>query len=153
MIDGTYRVLKIKLGGVFLPVGLLTSNSFSESVEMLDTTTRDNAGYKTSTPTIQSYNIDFEGLIKQTLYVGQPESVLTYQNIKTLKRNGTLIEWKIESSVDIYVSTGFAHITSLSDSSSIDEFIAFNANLEGYGSITETTKELLYLQLGLQTEL
>jgi hypothetical protein len=153
MIDGTYRVLKIKLAGVYLPVGLLISNSFSESVEMLDTTTRDNGGYKTSTPTIQSYSIDFEGLIKQTLYVGQPESVLTYQNIKTLKRNRTLIEWKIESSVDIYVSTGFAHITSLGDSSNIDEFIAFNATLEGYGAITETTKELLYLQLELQTEL
>ena len=153
MIDGTYRVLSIKLDGVFLPVGLLTSNSFSESIEMLDTTTRDNGGYKTSTPTTQSYSIDFEGLIKQTLFVGQTETVLTYQNIKTLKRNRTLIEWKINSGADIYVSSGFAHITSLGDSSNIDEFISFNATLEGYGAITETTRQLSFLQSQLQIEL
>ena len=153
MIDGTYKVLSIKLDGVFLSVGLLTSNSFSENIEMLDTTTRDNGGYKTSTPTTQSYSIDFEGLIKQTLFVGQAETVLTYQNIKTLKRNRTLIEWKINSGVDIYVSSGFAHITSLGDSSNIDEFISFNATLEGYGPITESTRRLNFLQSQLQTEL
>tara|TARA_R110000772_G_scaffold166188_1_gene277850 strand:- start:117 stop:578 length:462 start_codon:yes stop_codon:yes gene_type:complete len=153
MINGTYKVLSIKLDGVFLSVGLLTSNSFSENIEMLDTTTRDNGGYKTSTPTTQSYSIDFEGLIKQTLFVGQAETVLTYQNIKTLKRNRTLIEWKINSGVDIYVSSGFAYITNLGDSSNIDEFISFNATLEGYGPITESTRRLNFLQSQLQTEL
>ena len=142
MIDGTYRVLSIKLGGVFLPVGLLTSNSFSESSEMLDTTTRDNGGWRTSTPTVQGYNIDFEGLIKQTLSTFQINTVLTHNDIKTLKRNRTLIEWKIDSSVDVYVSTGFGYITSLGDASNIDEFVSFSANIEGYGQITETTRKI-----------
>ena len=102
MINGTYKVLSIKLDGVFLSVGLLTSNSFSENIEMLDTTTRDNGGYKTSTPTTQSY---------------------------------------------------FAYITNLGDSSNIDEFISFNATLEGYGPITESTRRLNFLQSQLQTEL
>tara|TARA_R110002074_G_scaffold317595_2_gene488047 strand:- start:627 stop:1088 length:462 start_codon:yes stop_codon:yes gene_type:complete len=153
MINGTYSILYIKWEDEFLPIGCLTSDSFSEGVEMLDTTTRDNAGWKTSTPTTQSYSINFEGLIKQTLFVGQAETVLTYQNIKTLKRNRTLIEWKINSGVDIYVSSGFAHITSLGNSSNIDEFISFNATLEGYGTITESTRRLNFLQSQLQTEL
>lgn len=142
MIDGTYRVLSIKLNGVFLPVGLLNSNSFSETSEMLDTTTRDNAGWKTSVPTNQSFSIDFDGLIKKTISVFQIETVLTYNDIRNLKRNRTLIEWRVESNEDIYISTGFGHITSLGDSSNIDEFVSFNANIEGYGNITETIKRI-----------
>jgi hypothetical protein len=142
MIDGTYRILSIKLNGVFLPVGLLNSNSFSETSEMLDTTTSDNGGWKTSVPTNQSFSIDFDGLIKQTTSVFQIETVLTYNDIRNLKRNRSLIEWKIDSSEDIYVSTGFGHITSLGDSSSIEEFVSFNANIEGYGQIIETTKKV-----------
>ena len=39
MIDGTYRILYIKWSDVYLPIGLLTSESFNEGVEMIDTTT------------------------------------------------------------------------------------------------------------------
>jgi hypothetical protein len=59
----------------------------------------------------------------------------------------------MQSSTDIYVSSGKGHITSIGDSSTIDEFISFNAEIEGYGEILETTVELQMLQSNLQIEL
>jgi predicted secreted protein len=152
-INGTNRIIYIKWEEDFLPVGCLTSDSFSETVEMLDTTTRDNGGWKTAVPTMQSYNITFDGLIKQKLFLDQIDNNLTYQQIKILKRSRTLIEWKIESSTDIHISSGFGYITSLSDSANVDEFISFNATIQGQGLITDSTKELSFLQSTLQIEL
>ena len=64
--NGAYKVLYIKVGEVYFPIGCLTSNSFSEEVAMLGTTTRDNSdGWKTSIPTLQSYNISFDGIISR----------------------------------------------------------------------------------------
>ena len=153
MIDGAYRILYLKYNGSYLPVSCLTSESFSENSEMLDTTTRDNGGWKTSTPTMQGYNISFEGLVLRTIILGQENSGITQTILKNMKRTGELIEWKIQSSTDIYVSSGKGYITSISDSSSIDEFISFNAEIEGYGAIVESTIELSFLQSNLQIEL
>ena len=153
MIDGAYRILYLKYNGSYLPVSCLTSESFSENSEMLDTTTRDNGGWKTSTPTMQGYNISFEGLVLRTIILGQENSGITQTILKNMKRTGELIEWKIQSSTDIYVSSGKGHITSISDNSSIDEFISFNAEIEGYGAIVESTIELSFLQSNLQIEL
>ena len=153
MIDGAYRILYLKYNGSYLPVSCLTSESFSENSEMLDTTTRDNGGWKTSTPTMQGYNISFEGLVLRTIILGQENSGITQAILKNMKRTGELIEWKIQSSTDIYVSSGKGHITSISDNSSIDEFISFNAEIEGYGAIVESTIELSFLQSNLQIEL
>ena len=62
--NGTYKVLSIKQDNVYLPIGCLTENSFEESVDMLDTTTRDNPnGWKTSRPVGQQYSISFSGLV------------------------------------------------------------------------------------------
>ena len=37
-INGENRILYIKINGEFLPIGCLTGDSFSETVEMLNTT-------------------------------------------------------------------------------------------------------------------
>ena len=93
-IDGSNRLLYIKWDGVYLPIGCLTGDSFSESSEMLDTTTRDNAGWKTSVPTLQSYNISFDGLVINTSNIGGDQTKISYDRLTLLKRNKTLIEWK-----------------------------------------------------------
>lgn len=142
-IDGSNRLLYIKWEDVYLPVGCLTGDSFSESSEMLDTTTRDNAGWKTSTPTLQSYNISFDGLVINTLFNGGDFTKVSYDRIRQLKRNRTLIEWKLKDTNSVFVDSGKGYITELSDSSSIDEFISFNASIEGYGN-PESSSELFF---------
>ena len=89
--NGLYKIVYIYVNGDYKPIGCLTGNSFSESSEMLDTTTRDNAGWKTSTPTLQSYNISFDGLVINTLFNGGDFTKVSYDRIRQLKRNRTLI--------------------------------------------------------------
>tara|TARA_R110000744_G_scaffold250022_1_gene366234 strand:- start:2216 stop:2710 length:495 start_codon:yes stop_codon:yes gene_type:complete len=134
MIDGTYSVLYIKWEDEFLPIGCLTSDSFSEDIEMLDSTTRDNAGWKTSTPTNQSYNLSFEGIVKNTNFNGGDFTKISLDRLRILKRSRILIEWKTQDNNSIFEDSGFGYITSLSKSASTDEFISFSANIEGYGA-------------------
>jgi len=53
---GEDRILYFKINGEYMPVGCLIGNSFEESAETIDTTTRDNQGWTTGVPLIQSYS-------------------------------------------------------------------------------------------------
>ena len=128
--NGTYKVLSIKQDNVYLPIGCLTENSFEESVDMLDTTTRDNPnGWKTSRPVGQQYSISFSGLVTSDI---SSNGMITFQSLRYTKRQRTLVDWKIEdgSGNDDY---GQAYISSLSEAANIDEFVSFSGSLVGYG--------------------
>lgn len=150
MINGTYRILFIKWDDDFLPIGCLTSDSFEESVDMLDTTTRDNQGWKTSTPTNQSYNISFDGVLINSNFTGGDTSKVSYDRLRVLKRNRTLIDWKIQDFLGIFKDTGKGYITNLSDSANLDEFITFSASIVGYGQPLSEEGDLKGLQMTLQ---
>jgi len=131
MDNGSNKLLYIKKGGTFYPVGCLTSNSFSESVDMIPSTTRENVnGWTSSVPTTQSYSISFDGLIT---YDDRGQTVITFRDIQALKRGRTLIEWKIESSSGGDTDHGKGYITEIGDQSNIDEFISFSAQIQGFG--------------------
>ena len=129
--NGSYKLLYIFVTDTYFPIGCLTSNSFSEQSDMLDTTTRQNAGgWKTSIPTTQSYSISFSGLISVTNKSG---AILTYNDLQILKRNKTLINWKSNSEITGYSDFGMGYITSISNNAEIDSFIDFTCEIEGYG--------------------
>jgi len=123
-INGTYRILYIDSGDGYQPIGCLTSHSFNEESDTLNTTTRDNEGWSTEVPTNQRYSISFDGFVLENLSNTQQ----TYYDLKNIKRNRTLIDWRIDE--DDY---GSGYIVGLSDANNIDEFITFNAQLVGYG--------------------
>ena len=139
MIDGTYNVLYIKWEDEFLPIGCLTSDSFSEDVDMSSSVISNSYGWKTSKPTNQSYNISFDGIIKNTNFIGGDSSKISLDRLRVLKRSRTLIEWKTQDNNLIFVDSGFGYITSLSKDASTDEFISFSANIEGYGAPYSTS--------------
>jgi predicted secreted protein len=122
--NGGYRILYIDSGAGYLPVGCLTSHSFSEESETLNTTTRDNGGWSTEVPTNQSYSISFDGLVLDNLSSTQQ----TYYDLKNIKRDRTLINWRINE--DDY---GSGYIVSLNDENEIDTNVSFSAELVGYG--------------------
>lgn len=130
MINGTYSILFIDYGFGFFPIGCLTSNSFSEDVETLDSTTIDNQGWKTQVLTNQSYSIDFSGVVINTL-IGDDSDKVSYDRLKLIKRDRQLISWKIEDTE--IRDSGQGQIVSLSSEGNIDEFITFSATLQGYG--------------------
>ncbi len=132
-INGTYKVLSIKQDDVYLPIGCLTENSFEESVDMLDTTTRDNSnGWKTSRPVGQQYSISFSGLVTAESLIG---GVVTYNDLRNIKRGRQLIEWKVEADVGA-TEYGGGYINNLSDTAAIDEFVSFSGSIVGFGEPT-----------------
>ena len=129
-INGEIRILYFKINGSYIPVGCLTDNSFSESAGMLPTTTRDNTdGWESARPINQNYSISFSGLVTTDFI---DESKVNYQRLRQLKRQRTLIEWKIDDGQANY-DYGNAYITNLSDSAAIDENVSFDGSLQGYG--------------------
>lgn len=140
--NGEDRILYIKYLGDWLPVGCLTANNISESSEMLPTTTRDNNGWATSRPMMQNYSISFDGIQINTTVAGGNFTVASYDRLKLLKRNRTLLDWKIEGSVFPVVDYGKAYITEISEASSVGEFLTFSGTLTGYGiPLTRTLGE------------
>ena len=136
-INGTYKVLELNVPTVgFVPIGCLTENSFTERVEMLETTTRENTGgWITAVPLAQGYTIDFSGLVPFDFY----DTEVTYVSLellKTYKRARTKISWRIVSNGS--TESGEAYITEIGDSAVVDEFVSFTGSLLGYGEITIT---------------
>ena len=148
MINGTYNTLYIEFESEFLPIGLLVDNSFSEDIETLDSTTRDNNGWKTQRLTNQSYTISFSGLVINTAFSKGDFTKISYDRLKVLKRNRELLNWKIQDNNLQFIESGQAQITSLSSESNIDEFISFSATLQGYGEPNSSTGLFYNLQDG-----
>jgi hypothetical protein len=131
--SGDDRILYIKKNGYWLPIACLTSNSLSETTEMLPTTTRDNNGWQTSRPVMQNYNIAFDGLQVNTSIAGGNFSVASYDTLKLLKRSKTLLDWKIEGTLFPVVDYGKGYITDISESSAVGEFLSFSGSIVGFG--------------------
>jgi hypothetical protein len=142
--NGEDKILYLKILGSWLPVGCLTGNSLSEASEMLPTTTRDNNGWVTSRPVAQSYSVSFEGIQINTTVAGGTFTVASYDKLKTLKRNRTLLDWKIQGTIFPVVDYGKAYITDLSESASVGEYLSFTGTLTGYGlPLTRTLGEFV----------
>jgi len=137
--NGEDRILYIKYLGNWLPVGCLTGNTISETSEMLPTTTRDNNGWATSRPAMQSYSVSFDGIQINTTVGGGTFSVASYDRLKLLKRNKTLLDWKIQGSVFPIVDYGKGYINDISETSNVGEFLSFTGSLVGYGIPLTTT--------------
>lgn len=130
---GSERVLMILIEGEYLPIGCLTSDSFSEEVDMLNTTTRENNGWETSRPVMQRFSVDFSGLIINTAFAGGDFDKVSYDRLVTIKRSRELQEWKLTTLDGQFVHNFKGHIVSLSDAASSGELITFDGSIQGYG--------------------
>ena len=138
VILGEDSLFFIKYNGIWCPISCETSSPLSESVEMMNTTTRDNAGWKTEKPTLQSYSIAVDAMLR--LDDETPTSnVLSYNKIRAMKRNRQLVEWKRETWGGWYIDQGQAYITEISDSNAVGEEISFSLTLSGFGAPTTDT--------------
>lgn len=144
-ISGALRLLYIQQDGVYLPVGCLTSNGFEESSEMVGTTTRDNIdGWTSSIPSNQSYSISFDGILTDEF---DSTVIITYYELQLLKRNRTLINWRIES-VEGEFEDGQGYISNIANQNNIDEFVSFNGTITGVGIPDSTEEGFLLLEDG-----
>ncbi|WP_312306239.1 phage tail tube protein [Chryseobacterium sp.] len=143
-IKGEKNLFYIKKNGNWVPAACLTASPISENSETIKTTTRDNAGWNTDYPTNQSYTISLSGVMVKD----DPDSgnnVVSYRELRSYKRNRTLIEWMRKTLSGWYVDSGKAHITEISDSDTAGEWITFSATLLGYGKPVESTDKIYVL--------
>jgi hypothetical protein len=131
---GEDRLLFIKVDGTYLPIGCLTANSLEESSEFIDTTTRDNGGWTTSRPVMQSYNISFSGLQVNTTIAGGNFGIASYDKLRDFKRDRILLDWKLQGTLYPVVDFGKFYIQNLSDTENIGELLAFSGTAVGFGA-------------------
>lgn len=146
--NGEDRILFIKQNAVWLPIGCLTDNSMEESSEMLDTTTRDNKGWNTSVPLVQSYSISFNGLQLNTTVVGGEFGIASYDKLKQLKRDRILLDWKIQGTIYPIVDYGKFYINSISEANTVGEFMSFSGTATGFGKPLTTQLGMTVLNNG-----
>ena len=147
-VNGADRILYIKIGTNYVPIGCLSNNSFSETSEMLDTTTRDNKGWATSRPINQSYSLSFDGVQLNSTLVGGNFTVASYDKLKGYKRGKILIEWKLQGTLYPVVDYGFGYITELSESNTVNEFMTFTGSITGFGEPLVTSLGTVLLNDG-----
>ena len=135
MQNGNDRVLYLYNTDDFYPIGCLTGNSFSENTDLLDATMRsDTGGWMQSVPSHQSYSISFSGVLELSDRGG---TVMTYEDVKTLKRARTKVQWKIISAAGDS-EEGYGYLVSLSNAASVDEFVTFDGEIVGVGEPSST---------------
>lgn len=144
-IDGEERILYIKEDETYLPIGCLTSNPLSETSDTIETTTRENSGWKTELPTKQSYTITFEGYQILTAGVSGDSTKLSYDKLKLLKRNRTRVEWKIEDADLQFIDVGYGYITEISEANEVGAVLGFSGRIVGFGMPVASSTPGLYL--------
>lgn len=142
-INGTNNILYIEIDGSYLPVACLTSNNFEENIDTLETTTRDNAGWKTFTTLNQGFTLSFDGIMINTFFSGGDFTKVSLDKLRDLKRSRTLISWQLRDTDFKFVDSGQGYIVSLSQNSAIDDFVGFSGTILGYGQ-PASTSELVY---------
>lgn len=130
---GEDRILFVKVNNAWLPIGCLTDNAMDESSEFIDTTTRDNQGWKTSRPTVQEYNISFSGIQINTTVAGGNFNVASHDKLEQLKHDRILVDWKVQGTVYPIVKYGKCYISTLSDANPVGELVTFSGTAIGYG--------------------
>ena len=127
-VQADEKILYIQQDGDLLPVACLDNNSFSESSDEIDTTTRDNNGWKTSLPTNQSYEISFSGLVENN---PTDSSKTTFFDVFSFKRSRTLVYW--QDGLTGNYNFGQGYITEVTEESPASDLISFSATLKGFG--------------------
>lgn len=126
---GETVILYILDEAVYKPIGCVTTSSSDEVVDMLNTTTRQSNGWKTSIPTNQDLTINFEGLQSLEDNSGR----ITYLDLIVKKRNKERIQWKKEATDSSYTETGYGYINLVSEATPAGDFLTFTATIQNYG--------------------
>jgi len=144
-INGTDRLIYILRDSTWFPIGCLSSDNFSEDMEMTPTTTRDNSnGWRTSIPTTQGYSLSFSGLLFDE-YIGTAK--ISYYELVVYKRYKQLVSWRMDDGLGGY-TYGQGYINNLSNVASIDSYISFSCEMVGYGEPLNTELEALLVETG-----
>jgi len=137
-INGDLIILSVYDGAAYRPVACLTSNSLSETTNVLESVTKCNPGETLKTKGTRSYNISAEGEYIDTTSAGGQTTLASHDYLKTLADAGN-INWRMATGLaDNPFYYGEAIITDLGLTAPANEITTFSATLEGSGAIVTT---------------
>ena len=118
------------------PIGCLTTNSFSESMEVNEIETKCDPGNIVRTPGSTSYELTGEGrYIDEAVDTGRQ----SYHKLKGYLRAKTLIEWRQATGIGTPTEEfGFGYITSVEMTAESGQEVTFTYTISGSGAITTT---------------
>lgn len=114
-----------------LPVGCLTSNSLSETIDFLRTCKTTAKGAITQLPRLYGYSIPFEAVMVLD------GALMSWEDIRELARNRIKVSWDIINAEVNAGDAGVAFIENLQLTGSTEDFIKFTGTLTGYGAIVD----------------
>ena len=137
-INGDLIILSVYDGAAYRPVACLTSNSLSETTNVLESVTKCNPGETLKTKGTRSYNISAEGEYIDTTSAGGQTALASHDYLKTLADAGN-VNWRMATGLaDNPFYYGEAIITDLGLTAPANEITTFSATLDGSGAIVTT---------------
>lgn len=133
-LNGDDELLKIDAGYGLETVICLTSTGISESIsEFIETGDLGVKGEQTYLPRLYGYTIQFSGV------AGTGEGLLSWDQLKEIKRNKTPLTWELLSGSS---EKGQGYIQTLDKVAQSGEFVTFSGVIVGTGAMVE---EFFYL--------
>ena len=117
-------------------IGRATSASLSVSMETLDTTTKDSAGWQENLEGLKSWSLSGDGLVTYSI-TGDYE---TPDDLFTLLSNRTLIKVKFGSATSGEIDyTGDAYLVSYEQEAGVEENVTYSFGFTGTGVLTQAS--------------
>ena len=132
-MEGNKKIIYIKFGLDFEPIGCLTSNDFTLDVNTFDTTTRVDGYWSNSIPESRSYSFSMEGIYDLTKRSGQ--------TLEELAKEGTTFEWAVGFN-GVFYRKGFGFITNFNNSDPVNSKSVFSCSVVGKGDYELIIPEL-----------
>jgi len=114
-----------------IPVGCLTSNSLSETIQFLRTCKTTEKGATKSLGTLHGYSIPFECVYSNDM------AIINYNDLKTFGRDRVKVAWSMVNDETGEGDEGYAFIENLDITGNTDDFVKFTGTLTGYGVIVD----------------
>lgn len=151
--SGSTKILYIDIGGEWIPIACLTSNSLQEELDLVGRTTASTGGWDDFRPTRQRATVSFDGLQTLTEGVGADTTKASYDRLKTLKRARTKLSFKIEDTAITWTDQFEGYIVSLSEAAPVDDWLSFSGEIRVTGTPSFTVNDISYIFQNGQTVL
>lgn len=136
-IKGDAIILYVYEGAAYKPIACLTSNSLSQTRNIIESQTKCDPGLVIKDAGSITYEITFEGNYIDTTSVGGDTGKSSHDSIKVLLEAGASDTWKMSTGLadtTDYFGTGIFSDLTL-DASAGDELATFSGTISGSGAI------------------
>lgn len=143
-IKGEGLILYVWDSSIYRPIACLTSNSLSETRNIIESQTKCDPGLIIKASGSYTYELSLEGEYIDTTSAGAEVTKASHDYLHGLIGSGATITWKMDTGLAdtvAYYGTGIFSDLSL-DAPAGDEFATFSGTVSGSGAIVTIDPEL-----------